>query len=98
MTVQRWMVSHGSAPSRWTACLPNCTMRNCTRSVRWRRAMRPREFLCEGYRFVPETGTLSLRYAFDHGPSFEERIVFPVRVLAERELAALDRIWRLLLL
>ena len=39
--------------------------------------MAPREFVCEGYRFTPETGTLSLHYAFDTGLRFEERIVFP---------------------
>ncbi len=60
--------------------------------------MAPREFVCEGYRFTPETGTLSLHYAFDTGLRFEERIVFPVRVLPQADAEALDRVFRLLLL
>ena len=58
------------------------------------------EFVCEGYRFAPETGTLSLTYAFDEGTRFEERIVFPTasRILPESESVALDRVFRLLLL
>ena len=60
----------------------------------------PREFICEAYRFEPATGTLALHYAFDTGVRFEERIVFPVaeRRLSEQENAALDRVFRLLLL
>jgi hypothetical protein len=60
--------------------------------------MGPREFVCERYRFTPETGTLSLHYSFDTGPSFEERIVFPARTLSRRDGEALDRVFRLLLL
>ena len=60
----------------------------------------PREFNCEGYRFDVGTGTLSLHYAFDTGVRFEERIVFPVaeRGLSVQEDAALDRVFRMLLL
>ncbi len=57
-----------------------------------------RDFICEEYRFAPETGTLSLHYAFDAGPRFEERIAFPARSLSAQESQALDRIFRLLLL
>ena len=34
--------------------------------------MQRREFVCESYRFAPDTGTLSLHYAFAGGPRFEE--------------------------
>jgi UDP-N-acetyl-alpha-D-muramoyl-L-alanyl-L-glutamate epimerase len=62
--------------------------------------MRPGDFICERYRFTPETGTLALHYAFNGGPRFEERIVFPLRnrVMSARESEALDRVFRLLLL
>ncbi len=60
--------------------------------------MERREFVCEGYRFAPDTGTLSLHYAFDGGPSFEERIVFPARAPSRPDSEALDRVFRLLLL
>ncbi len=62
--------------------------------------MRPGDFICERYNFSPETGTLSLHYAFDDGPRFEERIVLPsaARELSAREGEALDRVFRLLLL
>jgi UDP-N-acetyl-alpha-D-muramoyl-L-alanyl-L-glutamate epimerase len=60
--------------------------------------MQPREFVCEGYRFAADTGTLSLHYAFDGGPRFEECIVFPVRAPSRRDSEALDRVFRLLLL
>jgi len=61
--------------------------------------MQRREFICEGYGFDQSSGVLSLRYAFDGGPQFEERITFPVgRVLGEAERAALDRVFRLMLL
>lgn len=62
--------------------------------------MPPRsEFLCERYTYDPATGTLSLHYAFDAETRFEERIVFPPsRALSRTETAALDRIFRLLLL
>jgi hypothetical protein len=60
--------------------------------------MQPREFVCEGYRFAADTGRLSLHYAFDGGPSFEERIEFPARALSPRDSEALDRVFRLLLL
>lgn len=57
--------------------------------------MRRREFVCEAYRFAPESGTLSLHYAFDTGERFQERIVFPAGVQPNE---ALDRVFRLLLL
>ena len=61
--------------------------------------MQRREFICEGYRFDDASGVLSLRYGFDDGTRFEERITFPVgRVLGEAERTALDRVFRLLLL
>jgi hypothetical protein len=60
--------------------------------------MQRREFVCEGYRFAPDSGTLSLHYAFDGGPSFEERIVFPARTISRPGSEALDRVFRLLLL
>jgi hypothetical protein len=62
--------------------------------------MPPGDFICERYHFAPETGTLSLHYAFDAGPGFEERIMFPLRAGARsaRERDALDRVFRLLLL
>jgi hypothetical protein len=58
------------------------------------------EFVCEAYRFDPETGALSLHYRFDDTSGFEERIVFPspVRNLSGLEHEALDRVFRLLLL
>jgi UDP-N-acetyl-alpha-D-muramoyl-L-alanyl-L-glutamate epimerase len=56
------------------------------------------EFVCEGYSFAPNSGTLSLHYAFDGGPNFEERIVFPARAISRPDSAALDRVFRLLLL
>jgi hypothetical protein len=62
--------------------------------------MRPGDFVCEGYGFAPDTGTLSLRYSFDNGPRFEERIVFPIarRTLSDRDAQVLDQVFRLLLL
>ncbi|HET7883549.1 MAG TPA: hypothetical protein VFL55_21870 [Acetobacteraceae bacterium] len=61
--------------------------------------MPPGDFLCEGYGFAPETGTLSLHYAFQDGPRFTERIVFPPsRALSREGEQALDRIFRMLLL
>lgn len=62
--------------------------------------MRGREFVCESYRFEPETGLLALHYAFDGGLRFVERITFPAgaRALSAHETAALDRVFRLLLL
>jgi hypothetical protein len=62
--------------------------------------MERREFVCEDYRFVPETGVLSLHYAFDDGLRFVERIAFPAgeRSLSARDTTALDRVFRLLLL
>lgn len=61
--------------------------------------MNRREFVCEGYRFDAKSGVLSLNYAFDDGTRFEERITFPVGDrLGEPEQAALDRVFRLLLL
>ena len=62
--------------------------------------MQRREFVCEGYRFARDIGTLSLHYAFDGGPRFEERIALPpaTRLLSDVENTALDRVFRLLLL
>jgi len=62
--------------------------------------MPPGDFTCERYDFAPETGTLSLRYAFDGGPRFQERIVFPQRSTAPsaQQEQALDRVFRMLLL
>lgn len=57
--------------------------------------MNRREFLCEGYQFDQSSGVLSLRYAFDGGPRFEERIAFPT---GEADTVALDRVFRMLLL
>jgi hypothetical protein len=57
--------------------------------------MQRREFVCEAYRFAPESGTLSLHYAFSTGERFEERIAFAAGVPSSE---ALDRIFRLLLL
>jgi hypothetical protein len=57
--------------------------------------MRRREFVCEAYRFAPESGTLSLHYRFDTGERFEERLVFPAGVQPNE---ASDRVFRLLLL
>jgi hypothetical protein len=60
----------------------------------------PREFICQAYRFEAATGTLSLHYAFDTGVCFEEQIQFPITQsrLSALESAALDRVFRLLLL
>lgn len=62
--------------------------------------MAPREFVCAGYEFAPDSGTLALHYAFDEGPRFVEHIEFPAaaRSLTEQEAAALERVFRLLLL
>jgi len=57
--------------------------------------MQRREFICEGYGFDQSNGVLSLRYAFDGGPRFEERITFPT---GKADAAALDRVFRMLLL
>jgi hypothetical protein len=57
--------------------------------------MPPREFVCEAYRFAPESGTLSLHYGFDTGERFHEDIVFAAGMLPNE---ALDRVFRLLLL
>jgi UDP-N-acetyl-alpha-D-muramoyl-L-alanyl-L-glutamate epimerase len=57
--------------------------------------MQRREFVCEAYRFVPESGILSLQYAFSTGERFEERIAFAA---GAQPSEALDRIFRLLLL
>jgi len=57
--------------------------------------MQRREFVCEAYRFAPESGILSLHYAFSTGERFEERIAFPV---GAEPSEALDRVFRLLLL
>src|SRR5690242_20741195 len=76
-----------------------CITRGCARFALLWRIMQAGDFICEGYRFAPQTGTLSLHYAFENGPSFEERIVFPAaRVLSRDEVTALERVFRLLLL
>ena len=58
------------------------------------------EFVCEAYRFDPDTGVLSLHYGFDEEIRFEERIVFPRvgRTLSAAEGEALERVFRMLLL
>jgi hypothetical protein len=66
--------------------------------------MQRREFVCEAYRFAPESGTLSLHYGFDTGERFEEQIVFPAGLQPDvfppgvQPDEALDRVFRLLLL
>jgi len=57
-------------------------------------------FIFESFEYSRGTGELSLRYAFEDGPAFEERIVFPpaAKSLAPEEDAALDASFRLLFL
>lgn len=57
-------------------------------------------FLFDSFDYQDETGTLSLRYAFEGGPAFEEKIVFPpaTHPITQNELAALDNAFRLIFL
>src|SRR6516225_9475791 len=100
MTGRQWTVSRENATSPSIACRLRFITPNCARSARSWRPMHRREFVCEGYRFAPETGTLSLNYAFEGGPRFEERIQFPPasRSLSAPQRAALERVFRMLLL
>lgn len=54
-------------------------------------------FIFESYSFDPASGKLSLHYAYEDGPQFEEVITFPVPIGAFHEAAA-DRLFRLLFL
>jgi hypothetical protein len=58
------------------------------------------EFVFEGYHYSEASASLSLRYRFADGPSFEERLVFdfPPRALSSAEREVLDRIFRLIFL
>lgn len=58
------------------------------------------EFIFEHYRYDPTDASLSLRYRFDQGEQFEERLVFdfPVRPLSGHAEEILDRIFRLVFL
>ena len=57
-------------------------------------------FVFEGYRYDPAAACLTLHYAYPGGPRFAESIAFefPVRALSAADEAALDRLFRLLLL
>lgn len=57
-------------------------------------------FVFEGYGYDPSAGALALRYRYPGGPKFEEKLGFdfPRRDLGACEEAALDRLFRLLLL
>jgi hypothetical protein len=57
-------------------------------------------FVFAGYRYDPATATLALRYRYPGGPDFEETLSFdfPQRDLSGDEAAALDQVFRLLLL
>jgi UDP-N-acetyl-alpha-D-muramoyl-L-alanyl-L-glutamate epimerase len=57
-------------------------------------------FLFDSYAFQEETGTLFLRYGFDNGPAFEEKIVFPpaARTLSKNEQTVLESSFRLIFL
>lgn len=57
-------------------------------------------FVFERYAFDAATGALTLCYAFEGGPRFEETIVFapPYRAMGASDVAALDGIFRLIFL
>ena len=57
-------------------------------------------FYFKDYAFDESTGTLLLRYAYEDGPLFEEKYVFPMgtRVLSENDRRALDGAFRLIFL
>jgi UDP-N-acetyl-alpha-D-muramoyl-L-alanyl-L-glutamate epimerase len=62
--------------------------------------MRYKEFIFENYHYDPAVSTLSLRYRFDSGPRFEEKLIFdfvPIQ-LAQSASEVLDRIFRLIFL
>ena len=59
--------------------------------------MDDKPFIFESYSFDPTTGVLSLRYAYEDGPQFEELITFPTPLPAYNAEAA-DRLFRLLFL
>jgi hypothetical protein len=62
--------------------------------------MQYKEFIFENYSYDFYTSTLSLRYRFNDGPRFEEKLVFdfaPRRLSSEEDIA-LDRIFRLIFL
>lgn len=54
-------------------------------------------FIFDQYRFDRKTGVLSLNYAFENGPAFEEKIVFPVPLPNFSDDVA-DRLFRLVFL
>jgi hypothetical protein len=62
--------------------------------------MEYKEFIFESYDYDPAASTLSLRYRFDGGPNFEEKLVFDfaARELSIAESEVLDRIFRLIFL
>jgi hypothetical protein len=62
--------------------------------------MKYKQFIFESYLYNPVVSTLSLRYRFDGGPRFEEKLLFDFipRQLSPEESAALERIFRLILL
>jgi len=57
-------------------------------------------FIFDSYVFDAPTGVLRLRYAYETGPAFEEKIVFApaTRMLSPQDLDALDASFRLLFL
>jgi len=62
--------------------------------------MTDKSFILERYDFNAKTGVLSLRYGFEDGEKFEEKISFPLPVpsLDADRLAALDKAFRLIFL
>ncbi len=62
--------------------------------------MEYKEFIFESYHYDPAVSTLSLRYRFSEGPSFQETLVFDfaARALSATESQVLDRIFRLVFL
>jgi hypothetical protein len=69
--------------------------------MRWSRpGLLYSRFIFDSYRYDHDISTLSLRYRFSDGPSFEERLVFDFapRLLPPSDRTALDRIFRLIFL
>ena len=62
--------------------------------------MQYRKFIFEEYLYDPNVSTLLLRYRFDGGPSFQEKLVFDfaTQQLSPKASTALDRIFRLIFL
>lgn len=62
--------------------------------------MEYREFVFADYRYDSARSTLSLRYRYNEGPRFEEKLIFDIvpRPLSRADNEALDRIFRLLFL